>query len=96
MSMCRKWVLTLGLMAVTPGISMAAPKLPFFNSQNRAAAARPTPGDSNQRIADDIASALRAAKIAGYDIAIEQRDGVATLSAAGVVQLALGASVDVS
>lgn len=80
MSMCRKWVLTLGLMAVTPGISMAAPKLPFFNSGNRATSARPTSGESNQQIADDIASALKAAKIAGYDIAIEQRNGIATLT----------------
>jgi osmotically-inducible protein OsmY len=78
--MCRKWVLTLGLMAVTPGISMAAPRLPFFNSGNRATPARSTPGESNQQIADDIASALRDAKIAGYDIAIEQTNGIATLS----------------
>jgi len=80
MSMCRKWVLTLGLMAVTPGITMAAPKLPFFNSGKQAKSARPTPGESNQRIADDIAGALRQAKIAGYDIAIEQRNGIATLT----------------
>lgn len=80
MSKCRKWVLTLGLLAVTPGITMAGLKLPFSRSAKQASSARPTPGEFNQRIADNIASALQAANIRGFDIAIEQRDGTATLT----------------
>lgn len=79
MSKCRKWVLTLGLMAVTPGITMAAPKFPNIFAR-KAQPARQAEGTSNQRIADNIATALRDANISGYDIAIEQKDGTAMLS----------------
>lgn len=79
-----KWALTLGLMAATPGLSFAAPwsrtkdadqaveKAPATQS----AAARP----SNQQMADRIAVALRDAKMQGYDIGIEYKNGVAILT----------------
>lgn len=87
MSTYRKWVLTLGIIVATPGISMAGlPSLfPFFKSK----AARSERDDKavekssesrNQRIADNIAAALRDASLTGYDIAIEYQGGRATLT----------------
>lgn len=68
-----KWVLTLGLLAATPGLTLAAgPKSKDASPATRAART------DNQRVAEDIANALRG-KIQG-DVSIEYKDGVALLS----------------
>ena len=82
---CRKWILTLGIAAAVPGITMAGlPSLFKPNSQARPAAAtgqkKAATKTKNQRVAEDVAGALRAAKLKGYDIGIEYENGVATLT----------------
>ena len=81
----RKWVLTLGIMAVAPGITMAGP----FSFLKRKPAKAST-GDrenganrfSNQKVAEKIAEALRKANFDRFDIEIEFQRGVAILSGA--------------
>lgn len=77
-----KWALVLGLMAVTPGLSFAAPWSREGNgdkAEKPAAEAKPRSKTSNQQVADDIAVALRNARLQGYDIEIEYKNGVAIL-----------------
>ena len=85
--MCRyrKWVLTLGIMAVTPGITMAGPFSLFKRKPTDASAGKRERGAkrvSNQQVAERIAAALRSAKFDRYDIEIEVQRGAATLSGA--------------
>lgn len=69
----RKWVLSLGLAAaVAPGMAFAGP-FSFGRGGETAAT-------SNQQTAENVAEALRAAKLAGFDIDIEVKEGVCTLS----------------
>jgi len=70
-----KWVLTLSLLAATPGLTLAAGQK--SKDANPATGTRATRTD-NQRVAEDIANALRG-KVQG-DISIEYKDGVAVLS----------------
>jgi len=73
-----KWALTLGLLAAYPGLTLAAgPETPASQTSEKAAKSDKT---GNQKTAENIAKALRAAKISGQDIAIEFKGGVATLS----------------
>lgn len=70
-----KWVLTLSLLAATPGLTLAAGQ--------KSKDANPTTGTrasrtDNQRVAEAIASALKN-KVHG-EISIEYKDGVAVLS----------------
>lgn len=70
----REWILTLGVMAAAPAVGLAAgpfklPSLPFTQQK-----------ESNQEVAEGIASALRTAQLQGTDINIEFKGGVATLS----------------
>ena len=70
-----KWVLTLSLLAATPGLTFAA--------SEKSKDAKPTTGTrasrtDNQRVAEDIANALRG-KVQG-EISIEYKDGTAVLS----------------
>jgi len=74
----RKWALTLGIMAVTPGIATAAGPLSLFKPKAEAEAEASKP--SNQKVADDVGRALKAAQFKGYDIEIECNNGVATLT----------------
>jgi osmotically-inducible protein OsmY len=77
-----KWVLTLGIVAVTPGLATAA-GFPFGSDADASssAAAAPKPKTThNQKVAEDIAMALRKAQFRGYEIEIEYKDGVATLT----------------
>jgi len=78
----RKWVLTLGIMAVSPGIVTAGPFSFLKRKPRQQTSARQTAksGRSNQRVAEDIAAALRAARLHGHDIDIEFRNGVAKLT----------------
>ncbi|MBL8814632.1 MAG: BON domain-containing protein [Planctomyces sp.] len=74
-----KWLLVLGVMAACPAFASAdgflgsglKPSLPFSG-----AAAQQ---QRNQALADDVAGALKAAKLNGYDVEIEVKDGVAVL-----------------
>lgn len=79
----RKWVLTLGIMAVTPGITQAGP----FQLFKKEPARKPAPSarkqesrTDNQKVAESIAGALRAERLTGFDIEIEFKNGVATLT----------------
>lgn len=79
----RKWVLTLGIMAATPGIASAAnPLAQIFKGKStpRRTAARPTNArPSNQQVAEAIAKALRSAKLNGYAMEVEYSNGVCKL-----------------
>ncbi|QDT30207.1 periplasmic protein [Gimesia panareensis] len=77
----RKWVLTLGIMAVTPGITMAGP-LDFFTKKSEQSSSTAVPGkiSNNQKVANDIADVLRKARLTGYNMEIEYNKGVAVLS----------------
>ena len=70
-----KWVLTLSLLAATPGLTLAAGQKP--KDANPTTGTRASRTD-NQRMAEDIANALRH-KVRG-EISIEYKDGVAVLS----------------
>ena len=76
-----KWALVLGLMAATPGLSFAAPWSRTENGDKASGSASgKTQGKANnQQVADEIAVALRNARLQGYDIEIEYKNGVATL-----------------
>jgi len=76
----RKWVLTLGIMAVSPGIVTAGPFSFLKRKPRQSASQTAKPKRSNQRIAEDIAAALRAARLNGQGIDIEFRNGVAKLT----------------
>jgi osmotically-inducible protein OsmY len=78
MRLPRKWVLSLGLMAAAPGVTLANP-FAFLNpdgAQEEAVSAAPR---SNQDIANDVASALTAARLQGQGIEIEVQRGVCVL-----------------
>lgn len=70
-----KWVLTLGLLAATPGLTLAAGSKSNADERPAAGASK----EENQKVANDIAKAMRAKKVSG-DISIEYKNGVATLS----------------
>ena len=82
MSKYRKWVLALGIMAVTPGLTMAgSPSFAFFKSKKaRSVKEQSSATYSNQKTADEVAAALRNANLSGFDIAIELANGTATLT----------------
>lgn len=70
-----KWALTLGLMAATPGLTHTA----VAQSRGGQPAVKSPAKNHNQEMADKVASALRAEKLAGYDVSIEYKDGIVTL-----------------
>lgn len=77
-----KWALTLGLIAATPSLGSADPwsRTDQGSQPSKAAAeAKSSSRTQNQKKADEIAAALGKARLQGYDIEIEYRDGVATL-----------------
>ncbi|MFK7778613.1 MAG: BON domain-containing protein [Gimesia sp.] len=77
----RKWVLTLGIMAVTPGITMAGP-FDFLSKKSEETSSTAVTGkpSNNQKVANEIASTLRKARLTGYNMEIEYNKGVAVLS----------------
>jgi osmotically-inducible protein OsmY len=76
-----KWALTLGLLASTPGLGLAA--APWSRTDKPAeppVASSPGAGKThNQKMADEVAAALGKARLQGYDIEIEYKDGTAIL-----------------
>ena len=75
-----KWVLTLGMLAVTPGLSAAA--FPFGGDADGSSSTAAAPEDQPQ--SEDgrtrLRLALRKAQFHGYEIEIEYKDGTATLT----------------
>jgi len=71
----RKWVLSLGIAAVTPGIALAGP-FPFSKSDQ---AVPQSAAPNNQKLAEEAASNLRAAQFSGFDIELEVQSGVCLL-----------------
>jgi osmotically-inducible protein OsmY len=71
-----KWVLTLGIVAVAPGLAAAA-SYPWQADTDNAAAT--TQKSRNQQVAESIALALKKSQFHGYEIDIEYRNGLATL-----------------
>src|SRR5580698_1590605 len=71
-----KWVLTLGIVAVAPGLAAAA-SYPWQADTDAGAAA--TQKSKNQQVAESIALALKKSAFHGYEIDIEFRNGLATL-----------------
>lgn len=96
----QKW-LSVGLLALTPGIAVAgaldSPQLKPGprSATGTARSAKKSRADANQELAEKIAKALRNAKISGYDIDIDVRDGVVILEGivAGVEQRSAAAKV---
>ncbi|MFV0446685.1 MAG: BON domain-containing protein [Planctomycetaceae bacterium] len=72
----RKWLWSLGLLAAAPVMATAGP-LDVFKPKSETAA---TAARDNQQVAEDIAGALRAARLVGRDIDIEFKNGVAVLT----------------
>ncbi len=72
-----KWVLTLGLLAATPGLTLAAGPKSKVDDKPAASGKKATKTE-NQKVAEEIAAAMRG-KVQG-DVNIEYKDGVATLS----------------
>ena len=77
----QKW-LSVGLLALTPGMATAG--LLDGSSRNAAApvaerSAKKSKKELNQELALRVAKALQKAKLNGYDIQIDARDGVVTL-----------------
>ncbi len=68
-----KWLLALGLLAIVPTASDAAL---WGNSAQSQQAAK----QKNQKAANEVAGALRNAKLQGYDIGIEVKEGTAILT----------------
>ncbi|MEM7812776.1 MAG: BON domain-containing protein, partial [Planctomycetota bacterium] len=80
----KSWIFTAGLCATAPGAAMAGPfglTLPWEGgkAEPTAAATAEAPRD-NQQVAEQIATALRAAGVSGTGINIEYIGGVATLT----------------
>jgi osmotically-inducible protein OsmY len=71
-----KWVLTLGIVAVAPGLAAAA-SYPWQSNDTDTGAA--TQKSKNQQVAESIALALKKSAFHGYEIDIEFRNGMATL-----------------
>lgn len=75
----QKW-LSVGLLALTPGITLAGP---FSKKDPKAGAPTAAPKRvtaSNQEQAEKVKAALKKAKLTGYEIDISVAGGIATLS----------------
>ncbi len=79
-----KWILTLGILAMSPSLAMAKTPFSLPGLTKSSAASAGKSAKSNQDVANEIAAALRQARLVGYDINIEFKEGTATLS--GMIQ----------
>lgn len=76
----HSWLVALGFAAATPGLALAGPLSLFSGDRDSKQPASETDAKAiNQRTANDIAKALRAARLSGYNIEVEFKGGVATL-----------------
>ncbi|MBX3438693.1 MAG: BON domain-containing protein [Planctomycetaceae bacterium] len=74
----REWVMVAGLLATVPSATLAGP-FDFLKPQAKPVVAGQS-GSTNQQIANDVAAALKEAKLKGFDINIEVKNGVAKLT----------------
>ncbi len=74
----HSWLAAIGFAAATPGLALAGP-LSLFSGDSQKSAAEPDAKTANQKTANDIAKALRAARLNGYNIEVEYKNGAATL-----------------
>lgn len=72
-----KWALTLGLLAATPAFTVAATRQARDDEQP---AAKQPAKSYNQQMAEKIAAALKAERLAAFDVDIEFKDGTAVIS----------------
>jgi osmotically-inducible protein OsmY len=76
--------MTLGIIAMSPGMTMGGPLSFMKNSAAETAGSGAQPAQpgrrSNQQVAENVAHALRDAGLTGYDIDIEFKSGIAVLS----------------
>ena len=80
----HKWLMAAGIAAATPGLSQAEP-FQLFAPRAKPGAQAPAGGAaaakaSNQAVAEQIAKALRAAKLSGYNIEVQFQNGQAILT----------------
>lgn len=76
----RKWILTMGILALTtPGIASAGPFSLPTKAQSTQNVQKSTTAQQNQKVAEAIAASLRKAQLNGYDIDIQFSKGTATL-----------------
>lgn len=75
-----RWLLVLGVMAACPAFASADGFLTGRLKSNAAPAAGSAQQSRNQAMAEEVANALRDAKLNGYDVDIEVKDGVAVIS----------------
>ena len=73
-----KWVLTLGIVAVAPGLAAAA-SFPWQSNDTDTSSTAATQKSKNQKVAENIALALKKSAFHGYEIDIEYKNGLATL-----------------
>jgi osmotically-inducible protein OsmY len=77
-----KWVLTLGLLAATPGMTLAAGFMSKAE-EKPAADSKAKAGESqkaNEKVANEVAKAMKAKRVQGENISISVKQGVATIS----------------
>lgn len=74
----RKWVMVVGLLAAAPSTALAGP-FDFFKANNKTTVSAQSER-TNQQVAEEIAGALKKARFKGFDITIDYKEGVATLS----------------
>src|SRR5260370_41295268 len=81
----QKW-LSMGLLALTPGVTLAgsldSPQLKQATIANPSLASKKADkakGASNQEVANKIAASLKKARLSGFEIEISVQNGVATL-----------------
>lgn len=73
-----KWVLTLGIVAVAPGLAAAA-SFPWQSNDTDTGSGAANQKSKNQQIAEKIALALKKSAFHGYEIDIEYKNGSVTL-----------------
>ena len=78
MRLPRKWVLSLGLLAAAPGVTLAGP-LDYFKPTGGADTSTAAP-KSNQEVANAVATALGKARLNHKNLSIEVENGVCTLT----------------
>ncbi|MDB5391494.1 MAG: transport-associated protein, partial [Planctomycetaceae bacterium] len=75
----HSWLAALGIAAATPGLALAGPFSLFSGDRESRPASTTDAKEANTKLANDVAKALRSARLVGYDIQVECRNCVATL-----------------
>jgi osmotically-inducible protein OsmY len=75
----HSWLAALGIAAATPGLASAGPLSLFTGDRESRPASNADAKAENTKLANSVAKALRGARLEGYDIQVECRNGEATL-----------------